>query len=128
MNKRPFPALVVDVIDNYTIVINRGSQDGVHENQKFLVYQLSEKQLTDPETGELLGLLEIVKGTGIAVHVQEKMTTIRSDQKTPGTRRVIRQAPDLLFGRNIGEVVEEYDRPELHPFEGIKRGDKVKIR
>ncbi len=81
-----FPATVAEVIDESTVVINRGSAHNIYEGQKFLIYRLSDKDIIDPETRENLGKLEIARGTGNVTHVQEKMATIHSDRSRPGNR------------------------------------------
>ena len=72
---------VVKVIDEFTLVINIGSDDEIEKGQRFLVYSISPDDIIDPDTNESLGKLEIVKGTGTVTHVQEKMATIESSEK-----------------------------------------------
>lgn len=82
-----YPAQVASVRDPHTLVINRGSEHGINKGQRFMVYTLSEEEIEDPETEDSLGHLEIVKGTGRATHVQEKMTTIKSDKTDDSPKR-----------------------------------------
>lgn len=72
--KGTFPATVAKVIDNYKLVINRGSENGIREGQRMLVYGISDEDIKDPRTGESLGYLELVRGTGKIISVQEKMS------------------------------------------------------
>lgn len=76
-----WPARVVTVLGENRIVINRGTDDGVRRDQRFLLYDLSEEELLDPVTEESLGRLEIPKGTGKVVHAQDRMATIQSDRE-----------------------------------------------
>ncbi|MEJ2499421.1 MAG: hypothetical protein P8Y46_08965, partial [Sulfurovaceae bacterium] len=69
---------VIKVIDETTIVINAGKKEGITESSEFLIFELGE-ELFDPETAEELGCLEIVKGTGEPIHIQDKITTIESN-------------------------------------------------
>ncbi len=78
--KGTFPAIVAKVIDKNTLVINKGEIDGIRESQRMLVYCNSNEEIKDPNTGESLGYLEIVKGTGKIIRVQEKMSTLQSDR------------------------------------------------
>lgn len=82
-DKRGFPGAVAQVRDDRTLVVNRGSNDGLREDQTMLVYELSDDEIIDPETEESLGKLEIVKGKGIVTHVQDQMATIESITKEP---------------------------------------------
>ncbi|MDE2722874.1 MAG: hypothetical protein OXI59_05820, partial [Gemmatimonadota bacterium] len=76
--ERPFPASVARVLDNYTVVINRGSEHGVEKNQRFQIYGLDDEEIIDPENGASLGRLEIVKGIGTVVHIQSQIATLKS--------------------------------------------------
>lgn len=83
-------ARVARVIDDYTVILNKGAADGVQRNDKFLIYGVGE-DIIDPETGENLGALETVRGTVRVQHLQERVCTVRSNQivKIPGRKRTI---------------------------------------
>ena len=115
-----FPATVVRVIAPHKVVINRGTEHGIQKGQRFLVYHLDTTPIQDPETGSDLGRLEIVRGTGKATHVQEKMTTVSSDRRGPSERRVKSKL-------NPFSTQEETQTPgDIEPFEDVERGDKAK--
>jgi len=121
-NDNIFPALVVEVLNEYEVVINRGSSHGIKTGQRFLVFELSEKEIYDPETEKSLGFLEIVKGTGKITHVQDKMATIRSDM-LEYEKSIIKRKSGLF---PFGSEEENISSPELQPFEEPKRLDKAK--
>ncbi len=75
---RTFPASVASIMDLSHVVINRGAEHGVKYNQHFAVYALSEEDIVDPVTKESLGRLEIIKGIGKVVHIQEKMSILEA--------------------------------------------------
>jgi hypothetical protein len=118
-----FPASVVRVSDDCTLVINRGSDHGVTKGDHFLVYYIDPDELIDPETGESLGYLEMIRGTGTATHVQPKITTIKSNRVVSKGRIIRRQTG--IFASLSGEVVEEPEK-EAMPFDNPYAGDKVK--
>lgn len=122
-SSKVFPARVVEVVDRFKVVINRGGSD-IRKGQRFLIYGLG-KELFDPETNESLGHLELVRGTGTVTHVQERVATITSDRRTAPQRRVIRPsgAYAVLSGR--GEETIEEAGADL-PFEEPERGDFAK--
>lgn len=72
--------LVADVIDENTVVINRGQAHGVKKGQRWLIYQNTDREIRDPESGESLGFLEVTRGTGKVIHVQDVMATIRAEE------------------------------------------------
>lgn len=120
-----FPATVIKVLDEYKIVINRGSEHDIKTGQRFLIYKLEEEPLVDPDTGENLGQLEIVRGTGRVVHVQERLSTVESDKKGATERRIIkRKNPFVLTLGTEEEIITPIS--DFLPFEEPKSGDKAK--
>lgn len=118
-NKKQFiSAKVIKVIDNYKVVINKGSKDGIANGNIFLLYSLGE-ELFDPDTNESLGVLEIVRGKGQATHVQDHLTTILCISKkiTENTRYSV-----FYIGGSSTEKIEE----DL-PFENPEIGDFAKL-
>lgn len=122
VSQKLFPAKVVAVIGYDRLVFNRGTSHGIKKGQRFLVYALG-KELFDPETAETLGQLELVRGSGVAVHVQDRLTTLQSDSRSPNTKRVIRRPEWMISGR-MEEVIEETG--ETLPFEDPAVGDLVR--
>lgn len=68
---------VVATTDRFTIVMNRGSEHGVNNGDKFLIVGLG-PVIIDPDTQEELERLEIVRGKVSVFHVQEKISSARS--------------------------------------------------
>lgn len=102
---------VVHVNDERTFVINRGTESGVELGMNFLIFRLGDS-ISDPTTGEDLGVLEIVVGRARISHVQERMSTLESTMTkvVPGTtRRITRHGGGLLrsFEGRVQEDVEE---------------------
>ena len=65
---------VAEVIDIYTVVINRGNEHGVEEDMRFVIYELGE-EIKDPDTDESLGKFEYVKAKVRVTNVSEKFST-----------------------------------------------------
>jgi hypothetical protein len=130
-----FPAKVISLRDpannvgEYNqVIINRGKDNGIKQGQRFLVYAVGE-EMFDPDTNESLGNLEIVKGTGTATHVQEKITTLTTDQYKKVPRRVpANNLYNLLMGlpkSQNNEYIEEFVENKI-PFINISKGDFVR--
>lgn len=129
---RKFPAKILRVVDMKTIVIDRGTEDGVKDGDVFLVYALGE-EIIDPDTKENYGKLEIVKGRAIVEHTQERMATLKSSKTVLPDKKVIYRKP---IGKNLGllsmlgnatETREEvYGEAEILPFDRVQVGDLVK--
>jgi capsid portal protein len=57
---------VADLIDERTLVINKGKNDGVVNGMRFMVYAAEGKKIKDPDTDKEIGVLKIPK---IAVEI-----------------------------------------------------------
>lgn len=122
-NNIVFPAKVVKTMDyDYKVVINRGSIHGVKLGQRFLIYSIGE-EIIDPDTLESLGSLEIVRGKGKVVHLQEKMATIESDRLK--SERTIKKNSNSLW-KSVGDTEEEIITPTRQPFDEPEVGDSAK--
>jgi hypothetical protein len=108
--------------EDYEVVINKGENDGISPNDRFLIYAMGE-ELFDPDTGENLGRLEIVKGIAKPKHIQEKTTTLVSAEYYPPRKRIIKRN-NFDFSRE-DEIIES--PPEVVPFKGVRVGDLVKL-
>jgi len=127
--EKTFPAVIVKVIDDFKVVINRGTLHKIRKGQQFLLYKLSEEEIKDPASGESLGYLEITKGTGKIIHVQERISTIESNKREPSERRIVRKkSMSPFFSSFTGEEEEETIVPSgrLVPFDDPIVGDKAK--
>lgn len=71
---------VAAILDQYTLVLNIGTENGVKKGMKFVIYELGDS-ISDPETAAVLGSLEIVKGFAEVVNIQEKLCTVRSSEE-----------------------------------------------
>jgi len=101
--------------DILEVLISAGTINGVKEDMRFVLYEEGD-ELFDPVTSGSLGRFELVKGRAKAVHVQEKMSRVRSTQ----TRRVA-SLPSLYKGSGEPEY-----RTVAVPFKGVKIGDIVR--
>lgn len=125
-------AIVAKIIDYHNVVLNRGSADGVRIGNKFLIFGIGE-DIKDPESGDSLGSLEIVKGVGTVSHVQEKISVLTSSKKQDvlSPTRIIKRQPNRL-GYITGfveteEIIEQHSgNSPLLPFDGPEVGDRAR--
>lgn len=126
-------ATVVAVVDEFTVVINRGVLHDVKVGNRFLIFGVGD-EIFDPETKESLGALELVKGLGSVTHVQEKMCTVKSARTRAATPTIktIKRTPKgnlglAVFGSFAEETVEERQGdPSTVPFDDPRPGDKAR--
>lgn len=120
---------VIRVLSPMEIVINLGASHGITGESRFIVFETGD-EVTDPDSGESLGQLEIVKGKAEAKHVQEKMSTLRSLESKKVVRDRLRPHPPGLpsFSFNnfpqFETVTEEVEVSA--PFDDVKEGDLVR--
>ena len=70
---------VAKILNEFQLVLNVGSTQGVQKGMPFVIYEEGE-DITDPESGELLGKLEIVKGEVEVSHVQDTICLAQSKE------------------------------------------------
>lgn len=118
---------VAQVVDEYTVVMTAGSQDGISVGDDFILYRLGDEVL-DPDTLEPLGVFEEVIGRGAVTHVQERISTLKASEIAEGGRKIIRRSSgimSLVQGlRDMEEIIEQPDR--VKPFRHAKVGDFAK--
>tara|TARA_B100000678_G_C18226956_1_gene509246 strand:+ start:4439 stop:4879 length:441 start_codon:yes stop_codon:yes gene_type:complete len=120
---------VSNIIDDFKIVLTAGTKDGVRMSDRFLIYGIG-PDVVDPETGENLGSLELVRGRGKVLHLQERFCTITSstEKLIPGSTKTIRRQDSGIrtmgqpFRRPIEEVIEG-EKTIIIPFEKVEIGD-----
>ena len=111
--------LVANIIDEYTVVLNCGVCNGINLGDKVIIYELSDFEIKDPATDKSLGLLEIPKGRGEVINLQDNLCTVRSTES-----RMVEKA---LSGLAIGYFPVRTKSAELLPFGAIHVGDHAKI-
>jgi len=125
MNPR-YLGKVVSVVNATTVVVNIGADQGVRSGQTFVVVGLGET-ITDPDTGEDLEQLELVRGRVEATHVQQKISTLTSIdvQRDPDIKEIKRSASAALysFGPTTESVRVGLDRTK--PLISPKVGDYI---
>lgn len=110
------------------VVINKGEVNGIKLGDTYLIYQLGE-EMFDPETEESLGQLEIVKGKGKVIHVQERISTIESIDRTSPKKTITKRKnrnPLIHFNDGYEEEVITGEG-ETVPFHNPKSGDFAKF-
>jgi hypothetical protein len=69
---------VAQLIDDRTLVINRGSDDGVQVGMRFAVLNRRGADVIDPDTGEPIGSVEIDKVVVKVVRVEPRLAVGRT--------------------------------------------------
>lgn len=69
---------VVQILSGSQLALNAGANEGIEINDEFIIYGLGSKDIYDPETNENLGKLEIYRGTGRAIYVQDTMCILEA--------------------------------------------------
>lgn len=125
-------AMVAKVLTAFKVVINRGSTDGVEIGDRFLIFGYGD-EITDPDTGESLGTLEVVKGIGKVSHVQDRIATVESaktrkpEPRVKRTRRESGFGIGMMLGHPDDETVEERQgEPVAVPYDDVKEGDRAR--
>ncbi len=110
--------LVSYVLNDFKVALNIGSDHGVAIGDRFQIYELTDNPIIDPKTHENLGFLEISKGTGKVVSVQEKLCVIESDMKKVSSSKVVHKSPILGGMKQVEEYIDTSDSPFSSPSVG----------
>lgn len=106
----PVDAKVAWIIDDYRVVINKGAIDGVEVGQRYLILNTGD-EVFDPDTEESLGRIEVVKGKGEVIHVQERIATLQ----TTDTHEIKRKPTGLLAITQAAQEVSREPKAFINP-------------
>lgn len=88
---------VIRIFDESALLINMGRADGLKVGERIFVIETGD-EITDPDTGESLGRLEMVKAELVAGDVQERVSVLktamlqRADSNLPLSTRMVRDS------------------------------------
>ena len=115
--------IIVKIIDSYSVVINKGIEDGIKQEDKFVIFKYLE-EITDPTTNKSLGRLKLKKGTATIEDIQDKMSIITSDNYKNVTHK---RTPSYQIAMMFTDIEETNERTKM-PFErDVEIGDSVEI-
>lgn len=118
-------AVVATIIDEYNVVLNRGTKNGVQIGDHYQLYYLSDEDIIDPETNTSLGKLEYIIGMGKVINVQDTMCTLESCDfdKESTVKKITKSNPYTnIFLNNSTTTEEIIEPPKKKPFENVKKG------
>lgn len=110
---QPIEGKIVRILDQYSIVINKGSRDGVKEGMTFVIFIPTADEVEDPYTKEALGRLEVVKDYVVASHVQDRITTCVSKKKDMGSSQETGASGQTLSAAMIAECMGTHNRGDI---------------
>jgi len=126
---------VAKILTEREVVINIGSAQGVKKGMRFAILAPTPEEVLDPETGEVLDVVDRTKVLVQATEVREKITicsTYRTTKISGGAFGISTSSINKLFEppREIPETlrIEDSSLPApLSPEESyVKIGDRVK--
>lgn len=110
---------VADVVDEYKVVTNIGSDDGVKRSHRYVIYTESDP-IEDPDTGEELGKIEYELAEVRPIEIDENKSIMKTDEKVGGFTVAI---PD--FKPSPKKLTSN---PEFkHGDDNVSVGDKIKF-
>lgn len=108
---------VAKVLDEFKVVLNAGEEDGVKAGMVFVIFAIGEKVI-DPDSKDILGRLELVKGRVRIEHVQANMCIGHSSD----TYERPRQLTGVLALQAGPELTETLPRR----LENVAEGDRAR--
>jgi hypothetical protein len=135
MSDERIRGLVAAILNRREVVLNVGSRQGVTENMTFAILDEEGAEIRDPETGEVLGSVELPKVLVRAVRVQDSLAVARTYRKTSknvggvGLRSPLAglfEPPDIVEDLELLEVSGKTYQEERDPKASVvKVGDPV---
>ncbi len=80
MGENMIKGKVASILSPYQLVLSIGVQDGVSADMTFVIFEEGD-EILDPDSGESIGRLEMVKGEVRVTHVQATLTLVESLRK-----------------------------------------------
>lgn len=117
---------VAKIIDLYTIVINKGSEHGVEEDMRFVIYEIGE-EINDPDSGESLGKLEYIKAKVKVTHVIDKFSIAECYEAHSPYHELAERIMVQTIVRKKLPLDEKAEKIlQYHTISNVKKGDTIK--
>ncbi len=117
---KPILARVAQILDEYSVILDKGAKDGVKRGMRFVIFGEG-GELTDTE-GKSLGILEIPKGEVSIIHVMEHMSI--GESKEVKTTSLI--PAYTTFTTHVPLPVEKKDIAPRKFDPTVRKGDKAR--
>ena len=122
---------VLRIFDDTSLLVNIGSREGLKRGNIVVVIEKG-GEITDPESGESLGELELIKAELVAVDVQEKISILKVEPEIsqqvnlPLSAQMVRDSVKPGTDKKRMEVVrgEISGLPAPSP---VREGDVVRV-
>ena len=115
---------IAKIIDENTVVINRGLEHAVEEDMRFVIYEPGE-EIKDPDTNKSLGPFENVKAKVEVVNVQEKFSTAETYETQTMTMPAIQQALTQLRGQTTRKELPLDEETSARLQKGLRPSVKI---
>ena len=120
---------VVRILDEYRIIINAGSQNGINEGDLFDIHGVIDN-VYDPDSKELLGTIDGIKGKVKPIEIYEKMSVCRNSEMVFPLQNALMNTTTLQMfipsPKKLNVDKEQISNPEL--YEPIQIGDKAVLK
>jgi hypothetical protein len=115
---------VVRILDEYRIIINAGTGQGITENDIFQIPGAGDN-IYDPDTKELLGSLPVIKASVTPIEIFEKMSICKNVKVISSWNETLLGISATLTPKATKLNVDksQMSNPEL--YEPIRVGDKL---
>lgn len=77
-SKGTYPAKVIEVINDFKVVINRGELNCIRINTSHLVYSITSKPIYNPITSDFIEHRILYKGSGVVISVEKNTSIIQA--------------------------------------------------
>ena len=94
---------IVKIIDEYTVIINAGTNKGIEVGDRFQIIDTKGSEVRDPDTDAVLGHLNLIKDTVTVSEVHEKMCFCTSPYLISASNLMVSSIQNLAEGLSMKE-------------------------
>jgi hypothetical protein len=122
---------ILRIFDEFTLLINLGGADGIKRGDRFVVIEEVD-EVMDPDSGESLGKLEIVKAELVVADVQERISLLRLETgestttEIPLSARMVRDSIRTAGGGS-GMEIGGGETAGMPAAGAVRSGDRVRL-
>ena len=118
---QPIRGKIARVLNEREIAINAGTTDGVTVGMQFEVMYTQGEDVRDPDTGEVLGAIELPKTRVQVIHAQEKLSVA----VTPRSKTDLLEDLATLAIPTLGPVARSVIVTPRKPYAPLKKTRKT---
>lgn len=123
----PIEGKVAQVISERDLVINRGRLAGVEPGMKFKILSSEPSEVRDPDTDELLGVVDLTKVVVEVISVQDNLAVCRTFKKVRVPGRPGRHGVASAYSSLSASIFGDPGTPDSERFQTLRSDESFVV-